>query len=262
MPSSTNLPNEDSRVMNLIADNELSIINIDTLISLTGKQYADLKPVLKRLMVNGQLSRIEKGLYSVRNFRNPYIIANALLKDSAIAYWSALNLHNLTEQIPNIVYSQSVSLKNDKNVFNVRYKFIKVKAGKACGITQMGYGNEEFRITDIEKTVIDCFDLPQYSGGYEELIRAFCQAKISSTKLLAYGKQINNLSVLKRLAFLSELFGLPNFKGYQSEVLKLVNSRYSLIDPMGENSGEFNSKWRIRVNIPVQKLLEIVNKMY
>jgi len=54
------------------------------------------------------------------------------------------------------------------------------------GAMQMGYGNEAFRVTDVEKTLLDCFDLPQYSGGYAELIRTFHAAKMSSIRLLEY----------------------------------------------------------------------------
>jgi len=262
MNNPDNQINEESQIMNLIADNEISILTTEKLLTLAGQDYMCLKPTLKKLVRNGQLFRIEKGLYCVRNFRNPNIIANALLADSVVGYWTALNMHNLTEQIPNTIYSLSTTSKNNKKVFNVRYKFIKVNANKVCGITHMGYGNESFRITDIEKTLLDCFDLPKYSGGYEELIRAFYNANISSTKLLSYGKQMNNLSVLKRLAFLSEIFEMKRFVVFQKEVFKMVNKRYTLLDPMGENDGEFNSKWRIRVNIQKERLLGIINKLY
>lgn len=257
-----NSPNYDAIIMNLILDNELSIFDIDTLEVLSGKQYIDLKISLKRLVFNEQLSRIKKGVYCVRNFRNPYVIANNLVTDSVIAYWSALNLHQLTEQIPNVVYSQSAAQKNDTKVFNVRYKFVAVRAAKMGGIIQMGYGVERFRITDIEKTLLDCFDLPQYSGGYEELIRAFYNAKINSSKLLSYGKQLDNFSVLKRIGFLSELFEMNHLANFRTEVLKLVNSSYSLLDPMGNDTGEFNIKWKIRINITQENLLSIINKMY
>jgi len=248
--------------MNLIVDNEWSVVYVDTLVKLTGMTYTVLKPLLQTLVRNEQLYAIERGLYCVRNFRNPYVIANVLLKDSAVAYWSALNLHGLTEQIPNVVYVQSSLRKNDKKVFGVRYKFIKVKQEKLCGRTQAVYGNGAYYITDVEKTLLDCFDLPQYSGGYEELIRAFYMANPSSTRLLEYGKQMNNLSVLKRMAYLSELFEMTGFSRFQSEVLKIVNRKYSLLDPLGSDEGVFNSKWRIRVNVPEEKLLSMINKMY
>jgi predicted transcriptional regulator of viral defense system len=248
--------------MNLIIDNEWSIVHVDTLVKSTGMNYTAIKKSLQTLVKNGQLFSIEKGLYSVRNFQNPYVIANAILRDSAIAYWSALNLHGLTEQIPNVIYVQSTNRKQDRKVFNVRYKFIQVKPEKICGIMKLGHGNELFKITDVEKTLLDCFDLPQYSGGYEELIRAFALTKVNGVKLLKYGKQMNNLSVLKRMAYLSELYELKNLKSFRDEVQKMVNKRYTLLAPVGENQGAFNSKWKIRVNIQEEMLLGIVHKIY
>lgn len=126
----------------------------------------------------------------------------------------------------------------------------------------MGYGNEIFKITDVEKTILDCFDQPRHSGGYEELIRALYKAKINCSKLISYGLQMDNLSVLKRIAFLSELFEMANLSKFRNEVLMIVNKRYTLLDPLGTNSGTFNSKWKIRINIPQENLLSIINKMY
>lgn len=251
----------DSEVYNLLSDNELFVVGCDALTALTGKSYADLKPAIRTMIRNGQLFSIEKGLYAVRNFKNPYVIGNAMLKDSTIAYWSALNLHHLTEQFPNVVFVQSPHRKADRNVFNVRYKFIQVKPEKMCGVKSMGYGQEQFSITDVEKTLLDCFDMPQYSGGYEELIRAFAHATINGSNLFAYGKQMNNLSVLKRMAYLSELFEMDALKGFRRNVERIMNERYSLLDPMGANQGTFNAKWKVRVNIAEDKLLEMINKI-
>jgi predicted transcriptional regulator of viral defense system len=253
---------EELNIEHIITDNELAVFDIDTLMSLSGESYIHIKSALSRLIRMELIYRIETGRYVIRNFQNPYVIANAMLRDSTIAYWSALNIHGLTEQIPNMVYSQSNLLKRDKTVFNVMHKFVKVKPEKIFGTMQMGYGNESFWVTDVEKTLLDCFDLPQYSGGYEELIRAFYTAKISSTKLLQYGLKMNNLSVLKRIAFLSELFQMKGFAKFQQGVLKVVNQKYTLIDPFGENTGEFDAKWRIRVNISKERLLKMIDKIY
>lgn len=253
---------KDAEIINLINDNELSLVNIETLVLLTGISYLYLKPILRRLVRDEQLYSLGGGFYCIRNFRNPYVIGNFIVKNGAIAYWSALNIHGLTEQISNVVYVQSEYRKNDKKIFNTQYKFIKVKPSKISGITQMGYGNEQFNVTNVEKTLVDCFDLPQYSGGYEELIRAFYKAKSSTTKLLELGKKTGNLSVLKRMAFLSELFDMKGFTKFQNEVLKMINEKYTIIDPFGENIGEFNSKWRIRLNISKENLLQIIQKTY
>ena len=56
-------------------------------------------------------------------------------------------------------------MKQRKTVFGVSYHFVKVKPNKATGYEKSGVGNA-FKITGVEKTIVDCFDLPQYSGGY------------------------------------------------------------------------------------------------
>jgi len=257
-----NLFDYKALILRIIADNELTVFNIEDIITLSGKDYSKIKYAISALMADGQIYRVQTALYCVRNFQNSYVIANAMQKNSLIAYWSALNLHGLTEQIANMIFSQSNSLKIDKTVFNVCYKFVKVKQEKIFGVTQMGYGNEMFRVTDVEKTLLDCFDLPQYSGGYPELIRAFYSAKMSSIRLLEYGLKMNNLSILKRMAFLSELFQMKGFTRFQQEVLKRINQKYTLIDPFGENDGEFISKWRVRLNISREDLLGLTQKIY
>jgi len=256
------LTKNESNILNYIADNEISWFLLEDFSKLGFCKLNELKDSLSRLTQTGHLARPERAMYCVRNFKNTNLVANILLKNSVIAYWSAMSLHGLTEQIPNIVYSQSTHRKDDKTVFNVRYKFVKVKPEKMFGSMQMGYGNEAFKVTDVEKTLLDCFYLPQYSGGYAELIRAFHSAKLSSVRLLEYGLKMNNLSILKRMAFLSELFQMKGFTRFQQEVLKRVNQKYTLIDPFGENEGEFNSRWHVRLNICRENLLGIIQKMY
>jgi predicted transcriptional regulator of viral defense system len=256
------LTENESNILNYIADNEILWFLQKDFNKSGICTFDELKNSLSRLTKTRHLERLERSLYCVRNFKNTYLIANLLSENSVIAYWSALNLHGLTEQIPNIVYSQSLRRKNDKTIFKVRYKFVMVKPEKMFGAMQMGYGNEIFRITDVEKTLLDCFNLPQYSGGYAELIRAFYSAKISSTRLLEYGLKMNNLSVLKRIGFLSELFQMNGFMRFQQKVLKRVNKKYTLIDPFGEDIGEFIPKWRLRLNITRENLLGIIQKVY
>lgn len=259
---SKNITENQKIVLKTIDDNELLYFTIKEVNNLCNFSDEKIHESLENLAHKEMIFRIEKGKYCQRNFRNPYVIGTFMQKDGAIAYWSALNLHHLTEQIPNKVFVQSPFQKMDKSVFGLRYQFVKVKHEKICGLTTMGYGNESYRVTDVEKTLLDCFDLPQYSGGYEELIRAFYNANPRSTKLLQYGKQMGNLSVLKRIAFLSELFEMKGFKQFQNEVAKVLNEKYTLFDPMGKEDGEFISKWRIRLNIKKEAILQMISKQY
>ncbi len=179
-----------------------------------------------------------------------------------IAYWSALNLHGLTEQFPNTIFIQTTRIKKEKAVFGVTYQFVKIKETKRAGIETQGFGNHKYSLTDKEKTIIDCFELSQYSGGYSELIRAYGQTDIDQDKMIQYCKVIGNISVIKRLAFLTELLEKPKMTRFLKYAEGEVNPRYVLIDPLGGEEGAFNNKWKIRLNITEEELLDICNKQY
>lgn len=94
------------------------------------------------------------------------------------------------------------------------------------------------------------------------MIRAFSQTEIDQDKMIQYCKAIGNISVTKRLAFLTELLEKPKMKRFLKYAEGEVNPRYVLIDPFGAEEGAFNNKWKLRLNIIVEELLDICNKQY
>ncbi|MDR1652142.1 MAG: hypothetical protein LBS01_00550 [Prevotellaceae bacterium] len=221
-----------------------------------------INEIVENLVFTGFLQRIERGKYCRANFRNENVIGTFIAKNSAIAYWSALALHGLTEQFPNRVFVQTTQLKKEVKFADTTYQFIKIQANKSIGIMYDGFGNYKFPLTDIEKTIIDCFDLPQYSGGFAELIRAFYRAKASSEKLINYCNEVNNIAVIKRLGFLAELFEKKNLARFVKFACSKVNRSYDLFDIFGEKTGEANSRWYLRMNLPQEKISGIVNNSY
>jgi len=74
--------------------------------------------------------------------------------------------------------------KNDKEDFGTFIIVLRMGYNKQIGIgLEWNIGNHKYPITDVEKTLVDCFDQPQYSGGYAELIRALTQADINVEKI-------------------------------------------------------------------------------
>jgi len=218
--------------------------------------------LLENLTKKEFLTRIERGKYCRANFQDENVIGTFLAKDSAVAYWSALNLHGLTEQFPNKMFIQTTQLKKKVKFASTTYQFIKIQANKKTGIIFNGYGNYKYPMTDIEKTVVDCFDLPQYSGGFAELIRAFYNAKLSDKKLINYCDAVNNIAVIKRLGFLAELFDKKNLSRFVKFARSKVNRSYNLFDVFGENTGETNNDWYLRMNLSKENILGIVQNQY
>ncbi len=213
-----------------------------------------------RELVNSDYFRvIEKGKYVRHNFSDEIVIGSFLAKDGGVAYWTAMHFHGLTEQIPNVIYVQTSNAKQNKTIFGVRYKFIRVKSDKLIGYKAIGYGNHQFQISDIEKTIVDCFDLPKHSGGYAEIIKAFKRADLRPQKMVKYCKAVNNIAVVKRLAFLCELLAKPQMDYFIEYAQSVKNEKYNLFESDGERKGKTDRRWRLIMNMDKDEIMEIAN---
>jgi predicted transcriptional regulator of viral defense system len=217
---------------------------------------------LGNLTRKGFLHRLERGKYCRSTFKNENVIGTFLVPDGAVAYWNALRLHGLTAQFPNSIFIQTTKRKNAVSLFGSDFQFIKIRPEKRTGIIYNGYGNHKFPLTDVEKTIVDCFDLPQYSGGYAALIYAFCQANLNAEKLINYCAAINNLAATKRMGFLVELFEKRELADFIAFAKTKINRTYNLFDPFGSNSGETNSDWCLRINLSTENILGIMQNQY
>jgi len=247
------------RFIKLIDDFEIQIFNLAEIESLINEKFPNLNSILQNLAAKGFLTRIERGKYCLSNFRNENVIGCYLAKDGAVAYWSALNRHGLTPRFPNSIFIQTAYNKIEKNVFGTSYTFIQVPHGKMTGVITEGYGNNAFRITDIEKTIIDCFDLPVYSGGLEELLPAFANTNLSGEKLIEYSKAVHNKAALKRTGFLAELLDKKGMKSFIRYAKSELNKSYDIFDPLGERAGEPLGAWKLRLNMTIPQILSTCN---
>jgi len=257
---SENLTRKQIDFMLLLDDRELDIFTLAEIKKQLGNQVDEINELVENLVDKGILSRIERGKYCRHNFRDEQVIGCYLVPDGAIAYWSALHHYGLTEQFPNSVFVQTIKPKKDKTVFGAYYKFVQIASSKRVEIRQEGHGNHSYRITTLEKTLADCFDLPHYSGGYAELLRAFLEASPSSQKLIAACGAIHNIAATKRMGYLAELSGKANLREFVRYARNQTNERYSLFDPAGEEEGEFVSQWKLRLNISADDILNIINR--
>ncbi|MBK7408948.1 MAG: hypothetical protein IPJ40_13330 [Saprospirales bacterium] len=259
---SENLTQSQLDALLLLDEYEIELFSLEDAKALLHNHTEEVNEILENLVHKKVLSRIERGKYCRANFRDEKAIGCFLVPDGAIAYWSALNLHGLTEQFSNTLFIQTEKVKKNKKVFGVSYNFVTIPPLKRDGIIQNGHGSHRFALTDVEKTIVDCFDLPKYSGGYAELIRAFAQADLSSEKMIRYCKAIHNIAATKRMGFLAEFFEKSGMKTFIRFARQQVKESYNPLDPNGPDTGEYSREWRLRLNISGDELRGIVQKTY
>lgn len=221
-------------------------------------ERGSLRVILSRMEDDGLVERLERGKYLVIPLSarkggytlNEFVIGSELVEPYAISYWSALNYHGLTEQIPSTVFVQTTSRKKkrDLNVFGVRYLIIKISEPKFFGVEKVWIDNVSINITDKEKTIVDCLDRPEYCGGVIEVAKALNNEVYGSDRLSRYAANMKNSGVIRRLGFLCDYLGIPI-------VLPAINSRnYLYLDPTMPKKGVTDRKWRLKVNISLGEL--------
>jgi predicted transcriptional regulator of viral defense system len=190
---SENLTQQQIYFMLALDDFELDIFTLEELKTQFSNKFLDINELAENLVHKNILSRIERGKYCRANFNDEKVAGCFISENGTIAYWSARNAHGLTEQFSNNVFIQTSRPKRSKIIFGTSYKFVNVAPSKITGILTQSQGNRKYRITDMDKTIADCFDLPEHSGGYAELILTFNNAKLNSDNMIAYCTAINNI---------------------------------------------------------------------
>ena len=64
------------------------------------------------------------------------------------------------------------------------------------------------------------------------------------------------------MGFLSGLFEKKGLKSFIRFARDQVRAAYNPFDPFGNASGKFNSKWRLRMNISEEELLNIAQNQH
>ena len=219
---------------------------------------ASLRVILSRLEDGGWIERVERGKYLVIPLTarkgeftlNEFVIGSELVEPYAVSYWSALNHHGLTEQIPGTVFLQTTSRKKRRElrVFGVRYKIVKILESKFFGVERAWIDNTVVNITDEEKTIVDCLDHPEYCGGVIEVAKALRNGAFEGDRLSEYARRIGNSGVVRRLGYLCSLLDI------QIDLPVIDARNYLYLDPTMLKKGEPDGRWRLVLNVELGEL--------
>jgi predicted transcriptional regulator of viral defense system len=222
-------------------------------IPVNGKSW---RIVLDRLRKKGWVRLLEKGKYVFGEIvasqpEDSFVVAQYLVRPAVIAYRSALNHYGYTEQVSNTVYVQTTSRKTAKRILGVQYKFVRVGVRKLFGFRTEWSGQGQYSITEPEKTIVDCFDIPDYAGGFGEAVKGLCSAyrNLNKQTLWQYADRVGNRTVMKRIACIADILGLIGFEEFKRRTQANLTNAYSVFDPHSPRQGKHVSRWRLLANV-------------
>jgi len=222
-----------------------------------------VRQFLARLKKKGWIGRVKPGLFAVIPLssgasRTPqiheFLIAMRLVEPAAISYFSAMNYHGLTEQLPRQVFiaTNHKVTRPTKESLGFSYRIITHLPERFFGVRKEWINESPFMITDLEKTLIDGLAMPEYVGGVGIVAQALSASwsRIDEKRLHEYAVRIGISAVVKRLGFLLETLAIGNLEGLRRSTE--LSTGYPRLDPALPAQGTHNRRWGLLVNAKVR----------
>jgi predicted transcriptional regulator of viral defense system len=199
-------------------------------------------------------------------------IASGLKSDSYLTHYTAMFLHNLTEQIPKTVYvNHEQTQKNYRGVELIQSRIdnafsrpqrasrnsatlsdynillLNGKHTNRMGVIEMiASEGEKVMVTNIERTLIDIVVRPSYSGGIYEVLKAYRRAvgEVSINKLTAMLKSINYIYPYHQ-AIGFYLQKSEVYKESQIQLLKKFDQKYDFYITHQITELEYSKEWKL-----------------
>ncbi len=232
---------------------KLRIFTFEELSEVLKGKLKSVQGLLARYKQQGWIVSIRRNTYCMVDIASKqpvcdkYEIGSHLSPTACISYHTALEFHGLAHQPFNVVFVKSLSRFNSFAFDDFNYTYCR-QTKDVIGVMNPK-GNPYVRVTDIESTLLDCFDRIDRAGGIEELLH--CMESIvmlDEEKIIHYLEEYGKAFLYQKTGYLLErikeqanlsdtLIELCLTKGTKS-VKWLTND---------EESDTFVSKWRMYV---------------
>ena len=259
------LSTREAQVLSRLASENREIISISDLADVLDIPRKSAKDTAYALKEKGWLERVAHGKYLILPLAagenavytaHEFVIASALVEPMYVGYWSALNHHGLTEQVPRTVYIVTTTRAQEREIHGVTYRPVTVTEQKFFGYQPTAVESNQVNISSIEKTLVDCADHPEFCGGISELAKAMHNAvdmRCSWERVVECLRRVGNGAATKRLVYLADQLDidLPEY----DEFVESFTTGYPLLDPTREATGTRDSTYQLRLNGPPKSVL-------
>lgn len=203
---------------------------------------------------------------------SPYRIALSLRQGSYLSHYTALYLHELTDNVPKSIFTNQEQSRKPTNTGTsleqerIDHAFSKpmrktnqiaefgrhrvyLISGKHTGrlgvIDDFSLNDGDVFITDMERTLLDAMVRPGYVGGVGEVLQGFKRAKgqISVNRLMALLKKMNyRYPYHQAVGFYLERAG---YKDSRLALVERMEIRYDFYLTYNMEKKDYSKRWRL-----------------
>ena len=184
-----------------------------------------------------------------------FLVANKLTEDGIIAYHSALEMHGAANSLFNMVYVLTNSRFKRFKFQGIQYVSILLK--NKFGTTSMKREGISVKVTDRERTFLDCLDRLKYSGGLEEFLKSVQTfPSINVQKIVKYLEFYNKKVLYSKTGYVLGLFRRrwPFAEEYRCKITSGKAKKIYYLEKRDEKK-HFDKEWNLIVPEDVEKYL-------
>lgn len=219
-------------------------------VQLTGGKAAAASLIFDYLK-SGIIQRVRRNLYVAVDLAtgfpgaNRYTVACSIAQDAYITHHSALEYHGCYNQVGYFV-NVATGLRFKDFDFDGN-RFLHTVPKIQSGVVDNG----KVRVTDCERSVLDCLNELKFSGGTEEIIKSIdLLPSLDEEVLLKYLEEFNKIILYQKAGFILKHFQL-NFRlseeFFRQCQSKLTGAKRYFSNDLKNYKYRYNATWQLCV---------------
>tara|TARA_R110001592_G_scaffold88299_8_gene260055 strand:+ start:1058 stop:1885 length:828 start_codon:yes stop_codon:yes gene_type:complete len=238
-----------------------------------------LNRLLSSMVEKSMLVRLSRGLYyivpleqsGIKFIPNWHLVAKYLMKNKNyyIGYYSALQIHSLITQpsLTEIIVTDVQIKPSNIEIQDVRFQFVYHNNQRFFGANNTWIDDfNKVKCSDLEKTLVDSFINPHYSGGMNEIAKAVYETKdkIHLNKLFDYFARAGSKVAARRYVFICDLLEISNsyheslLQNHEELLKQNQTGSFLRLDTSAPDEGKINTRYGLKINRDVDTIKEAI----
>ncbi len=256
-------------VLSLEADRREDV-SLSELRSRAGVSAGFARKLAHDLVHKGWLQRVRRGVYLLNPSRHgpaavpdtdPFRVGRRLATPYCFGYATAAELLGLLPQAGRVYYVVTPSPNVSAPPGPVQFRVVRSTPARFFGTRTLVRRGERLVTSDLERTVLDCVNRPEFSGGIPGAVQVLASAKrrIRWDRLGRHLLRFGNRSLALRIGYLAERvrpdFAIP--PGWVRRMRARPEEPYvPLAPPHGfGRRGPHDLRWHVIRNMPTAHIL-------
>ena len=244
---------------NVLTENELQlledaivqygvVVTFSQLHQLFNKDIQYTRKRISKLVNEGWLTRIKKGLYVISDISTRGILAidhravvNLLVENAYISFLSALQFHGYYNQLLGGIRAVSLEKNKSRTIGNYIFHFTTTQVKYFYGWETYEIDGQEIKIASFEKALIDLIQFHRSTYSTDIVLEKLLdyQDEIDQNKLMQYLLK-SNLTTRRIFGFLLDCAGIES-----QQLLLSVANRKSVSSISDAQDKVYNHKWKL-----------------